>query len=102
MVKNPQQKQRVLICDDEPPQYNKLRRYLESEGFECDERVDRYEAVVAKLTEARRGRRWYQIVMMDADLSASRESLNGIQMYQSLVGDFPDENYIVYTRHDAD
>src|SRR4051794_9720557 len=92
----------VLICDDNPKQYNRLRRYLTSEGFECDERVSRYEVVVEKLRAAANNLRWYQLVMLDIDLKFSHEPMNGIQMYRSLVADFPDENYVIYSRHDVD
>jgi predicted nucleotide-binding protein/CheY-like chemotaxis protein len=102
MSKAKKQRNRVLICDDEKTQYVKLRRYLESEDFECEECVNTYEGVVEKLSNAVSSRRWYHMVMMDIDLRRSGEKLNGIQMYQALAAEFPDENYVVYSRHDAD
>jgi len=40
--------------------------------------------------------------MIDIDLSLSGEKENGIQVYNSIVHDFPDETYIIYSGQDID
>jgi predicted nucleotide-binding protein len=100
MVTGPQ---RVLVCDDDAKKYGKLKRYLESEGFVCDDRVETQGEVEQALRRAQEKREWYQIVMLDMDLSMGAEpGTNGAQLYFNLLHEFPNETYVIYSSQDAD
>lgn len=93
----------VLICDDNEKNYKKLRRYLESEGFECAERVETENEVKEALRVAQEEKNWYQFVMLDMDLSMSRTATaNGAQVYHNILPDYPNETYIIYSGQDAE
>jgi len=93
----------VLICDDVEKNYTKLRRYLESEGFECAERVESENEVREALRIAQEEKKWYQFVMLDMDLSMSTVATpNGSQLYHNILPDYPNETYIIYSGQDAE
>jgi predicted nucleotide-binding protein len=96
-------KQSVLICDDNEKNYAKLRKYLESEGFDCAKQVSTENEVREALRYAQEKKKWYQFVMLDMDLSMSNGPIiNGAQLYHNILPDYPNETYIIYSGQDAD
>lgn len=96
-------KGRVLVCDDNRKNYEKLKKYLESEGFNCPERISTEAELRQVLSAAEHDRDWYQFVMLDMDLSLSDvPKATGLSVYNSVLPDFPNETYIIYSSHDAD
>lgn len=95
-------KRRVLIVDDRSKNYNKLRDYLQKEGFDVEKRIDTENQLREHLQKAKEQKIWYEFVMIDIDLSKSGEKSNGIQIYLSVLHDFREETYIIYSSQDVD
>ena len=95
-------RRRVLIVDDTPRIYRKIRSLLEAESFECVDRVENLEGAKKELEAASKSRLWFSFILIDLDLSQAGEPWNGLHVYEHLYRDFPNETYIVYSRHDAD
>lgn len=100
---SPAKRGRVLICDDNQRNYEKLKKYLANEGFVCADRISTETELRQELTAAENARAWYQFVMLDMDLSFSAEpKATGLSVYHSVLPEFPNETYIIYSSHDAD
>jgi len=97
-----ERKSRVLIVDDKAENYKKLRSYLEKENFIVEKRIDTEDQLREYLQRAKSEKNWYEFVMIDIDLKRSGEISNGIQIYLSVLHDFPEETYIIYSSQDID
>lgn len=95
-------KGRVLIVEDENENYRKLRDHLEEQGFHVEKRIDTESELRHYLEAAKAGKKWYEFVMIDIDLSYSAEPDNGIDIYHRVLHEFPEETYIIYSHQDLD
>ncbi len=93
---------RVLIVDDNDDHYRVLRRYFRKEGFSADKQAKGELSARAALAAAQAERQWFDLVFIDLNLSAGGESSDGVQVYQSLVIDYPHEEYVIYSSQDVD
>lgn len=93
---------RVLICDDNQEQYKKIKLCLAEDNIECSKRIKNEDELLEALRKANENRNWYDFVMIDIDLRESGEVNNGIQVYFSVVHEYPDETYIIYSSQDID
>lgn len=93
---------RALICDDETKIFEKIEGYLKSKDIVVEERVDDYYSLHKKLTEAKENMYRYQLVLIDVSLELSGGNENGIQIYNQISEEFPDQHYIIYTRQDTE
>lgn len=91
---------KVLICEDQQQNYEKIKTYFEKEGFVCSDRVGTFEECHSVLTDANNKREYFELIMIDLCLKHSGEKRSGIQLYESLLLDYPNENYAVYTTTD--
>lgn len=95
-------RKRVLIIEDDPPKYKRLRKYLEEEGFEVAGQVISLGEAQDALRNAERVEAWFHVVMIDVDLSNTQPGLRGTTVYEDLARDFPDETYLIYTSQDTE
>ena len=93
---------KVLICDDNPDQYNTIKECFREENISCSKRITNEDELRNELKNSNDKRKWYDFVMIDIDLSGSGEINNGIQVFNSIEGDFPDETYVIYSSQDID
>ncbi|MCK9390688.1 MAG: nucleotide-binding protein [Syntrophales bacterium] len=93
---------RAIICDDQEDHYEDVKKYLTEEGYECHERVENEAGIRFALEKARKERRWFDVILIDMDLSAADQGETGESIYNSLSKEYPNETYIIYTTLDAD
>ncbi len=91
-------KPRAIVCEDEKDMYIRLRQLLEDYGYECDDMVHNQESLENKLANAVREGKFYNIVLIDVDLTRAKERRSGIEIYESLRATYSYENYLIYTR----
>lgn len=92
----------ALVCDDQEDHYQDMKKHLKREGYECYKRVDTEEGIRVALEEAKKNGRWFDVILIDMDLSGAKQGANGELIYNSLSKDYPEETYLIYSTLDAD
>ena len=92
----------ALVCDDQEEHFQDMKKHLNKEGYECYERVETEEGIRVALEEAKKNGRWYDVILLDMDLSGANQGATGESIYNSLSKDYPNETYVIYSTLDAD
>jgi len=89
---------RILICDDKPVNYNKLKTYLNQSGFQCLRRVSDAEGVRSAIKKSHRDGNYLDFILLDMDLSLTGiAGHTGSKVYEDVRDEFPNETYIIYS-----
>ena len=87
---------RGLVLEDNLDHFNRINGYLTQAGYQCV-RAKTESELREGLSDAQERRKFFEFVMIDVDLSESGESNTGFKIYESVLHDFPHENYVIYT-----
>jgi CheY-like chemotaxis protein/predicted nucleotide-binding protein len=94
-------KRTALVCDDREEQFDIVAEVLGDAGFEAKHVKNGTEAKM-ELERVRRDAKYFDVVMIDFDLSMNGQNETGEGVYLDLEREFGQEDYIIYTTTDAD